>query len=426
MTSMSEYRDNYPRYYGRSPSPAFYSRQNQYDTYDDQDNELNYPVENIGYGYDSQDHVLESVRPRPQSTGGLPSTMRQTPSPLRWAMQDLMDSLDTMSPQIPFPPSPRDSYDDNTRYTEQTYDIMGYTPDGWKQPEPFDAENVQAHQADEVGAPYMYPGDVRPPPLLNYVDKTQSKLDTSQNYHQSPQRDNTDLDQRFAREGSPSRLSDRRPLSSHSVGKPPHTSLSFHPPMPPPHLHRQQETESITGHSAKHSIFSSTLSDYSTAASSLSTESAGSAGSFARKKYHQQRQEEKNNSGRTALSVLPKSTSNSVLKRRKSYGSSLKRTIGKLLSPSPTKPPPGTVTNHGDKIIEWQNVRRDVNRANTPSLQERAEHQERLEMSEGLQVIQPIKLLERIIEGDESASGSPILPDETFDISSISRTQSDC
>ena len=124
---------------------------------------------------------------------------------------------------------------------------------------------------------------------------------------------------------------------------------------------------------------------------------------------------------RETLSVVsPKPNSNAAaLKRRKSYGSALKKSIGKLLNSSPTKPPPGTVTDHGDKIIEWQNVRRDVNRANTPSEQERTEHRERLEMSEGIQVIRPIELLEHIIEGDESANGSPILPDETFDISSI-------
>jgi hypothetical protein len=119
------------------------------------------------------------------------------------------------------------------------------------------------------------------------------------------------------------------------------------------------------------------------------------------------------------LTVLPKSQSNVLaLKRRKSYGSSLKKTIGKLLNNSPTKPPPGSVTDHGDKIIEWQNVRRDVNRANTPSSQEREEHRERMEMTEGLELIRPIEILERIIEGDESANGSPILPDETFDITS--------
>jgi hypothetical protein len=118
--------------------------------------------------------------------------------------------------------------------------------------------------------------------------------------------------------------------------------------------------------------------------------------------------------------VLPKTDSNAGLKRRKSYGSSLKKTIGKLLNASPTKPPPGTVTDHGGKIIEWQNVRRDVNRANSPSPQERAEIREKLEMSEGVQVIPPIELLQRIVEGDESANGSPILPDETFDISRIS------
>ena len=65
-------------------------------------------------------------------------------------------------------------------------------------------------------------------------------------------------------------------------------------------------------------------------------------------------------------------------------------------------------------------MRRDVNRANSPSPQERAEIREKLEMSEGVQVIPPIELLQRIVEGDESANGSPILPDETFDISRIS------
>ena len=188
--------------------------------------------------------------------------------------------------------------------------------------------------------------------------------------------------------------------------------------MPPPHKQRHRETESETSHSAKNSIFSSATSDYSTVASTLSNASAGSAGSFARKKLHLQQRPEVT-SQRTALSVLPKGTLNGgALKRRKSYGSSLKKTIGKLLNTSPTKPPPGTVSDHGGKIIEWQNVRRDVNRANSPSAQERTEHRERLEMSEGVEVIRPIELLERIIEGDESANGSPILPDETFDISS--------
>jgi hypothetical protein len=188
--------------------------------------------------------------------------------------------------------------------------------------------------------------------------------------------------------------------------------------MPPPHSHRRQDNSSTTSHSTKYSIFSAGASDYSSA-SSASAGSAGSAGSFARKKARQRQAAEEAASERSALTVLPKSQSNVLaLKRRKSYGSSLKKTIGKLLNTSPTKPPPGTVTDHGDKIIEWQNVRRDVNRANTPSSQEREEHRERLEMSEGIELIRPIEILERIIEGDESANGSPILPDETFDITS--------
>jgi len=301
-------------------------------------------------------------------------------------------------------------YDD-----QQSYDPRGYPTDAWSQPERFEEEHARTRYSGEIIPPYMSPADMRPPPLLNYVDKMQSKLDRLQNYHYSPQRDAGDLDRE---ERSPSRISNFRPHSSHSVEKPLPTS-SFQPPIPPPHVHRHRETESIASHSTKHSIFSTTASDYSTVASSASTGSAGSAGSFARKKQQLLRQEQEANQ-RTALSVVaPKSNSNAAaLKRRKSYGSSLKKTIGKLLSTSPTKPPPGTVTDHGDKIIEWQNVRRDVNRANTPSEQERTEHRERLEMSEGIQVVRPIELLERIIEGDESANGSPILPDETFDISS--------
>ena len=415
---MSQYRDNQPQYSGRSPSPAFYAAQSRYDAYQDPDEELNYPVDDIGYAYDySPGHYgrNRSVSPRPRSAGHMPPSMRQTPSPLRWAMQDLMDSLDTMSPQAPL--APRNSHHDEVIYRYQPlYDTRGYATNTWEQPEPFDEEHARAHYSDEIVPPFMSPVDMRPAALVNYIDNVQSNLDRVENYHYSPQRD-ADRAER-----SPSRISNlnaTRPRSPQSVDKPRSTSPSFQPPMPPPHIHRHPETESVTSHSTKHSVFSAASSDYSTAPSSMSTGSAGSAGSFARKKHQLQRQEQETNR-RTALSVvLPKSNSNApALKGRKSYGSSLKKTIGKLLSTSPTKPPPGTVTDHGDKIIEWQNVRRDVNRANTPSTQERTEHRERLEMSEGIQVIRPIELLERIIEGDESANGSPILPDETFDISS--------
>jgi hypothetical protein len=269
----------------------------------------------------------------------------------------------------------------------------------------------------------MYPADMRPPPLLNYVDKMQSRIHRFQNYHYSPQQAENNVSGLYIEEHrSPSRISmmsDIRPRSAHSTDKALPASPTFRPPMPPPHRQRSRgrETPSETSHSTKHSIFSATASDYSTAASSASSGSAGSAGSFAKKKTQQQRLEQANASRRTALSVLPKNN-NGLLKRRKSFGSSFKKTVGKLLNTSPTKPPPGSVTDHGGKIIEWQNVRRDVNRANSPSPQERTEHRERLEMSEGIQVICPIEILQQIVEGDESANGSPILPDETFDISS--------
>lgn len=432
MTSMSQYRDNQPRYSGRSPSPAFYATQGDYEAYGDSDDELNYPVDNIDYIYDAHDHRhRRSVSPRPRSAAGVSSSMRQTPSPLRWAMQDLMDSLDTMSPQLPSTTSPRDSFADINFMDGQSHGYIGYPGDRWESTEPVHAGPPRLRDSDEIVPPYMYPADIRPPPLLNYVDKMECKFNRVQNCHHSPWREGDHFyqhyeGQRSPSERSPSRVSnpsDRRPRSSHSTNKALPTSPSYHPPIPPPHVHRHRETESITSQSTKNSAFSSNSSDYSTAASSVSTGSAGSAGAFARKKHQQQRQEQEINGRRTALSVvLPKSNSSaaSALKRRKSYGSSLKKTIGKLLSTSPTKPPPGTVTDHGDKIIEWQNVRRDVNRANTPSEQERTEHRERLEMSEGIELVRPIELLERIIEGDESANGSPILPDETFDITSNS------
>ena len=293
MTSMSQYRDSQPQYSGRSPSPAFHAVQGRYDVYDDQDEELNYPVDNIGYSYDPRDsHTRNrSVSPRPRSIGGMPPSIRQTPSPLRWAMQDLMNSLDTMNPQMPFSPL-RDSYENDIMYDDQqSYDPRGYPTDAWSQPERFEEEHARTRYSGEIIPPYMYPADMRPPPLLNYVDKMQSKLDRLQNYHYSPQRDAGDLDRE---ERSPSRISNFRPHSSHSVEKPLPTS-SFQPPIPPPHVHRHRETESIASHSTKHSIFSTTASDYSTVASSASTGSAGSAGSFARKKQQLLRQEQEAN-----------------------------------------------------------------------------------------------------------------------------------
>ena len=420
MTSMSQYRDTNPQYSGRSPSPAFYSSQGRYSAYDDPDDDLNYPIENIDYAYNSEG-IGRSFSPVPHSPVGVPSSLRQTPSPLRWAMQDLMDSLDTMSPPIaPTSSPPNDNYRRRILHDYQAHDPEGYVDDAWTRPEHHDSTGlIQVFESDQNTPPYSYPVDVGPPPLCNYNETIQSRLDRIQNYHYSRQQEDVDRNERYKQERSPSRLSvnsSSRPRSAHSLHKPLPTSPSFQPPVPP--IHRHRENESVTSHSTKHSVFSTAASDYSTATSSLSNGSAGSAGAFARKKAQQRRQEQETTAPRTALSVVPKGRSNSALKRRKSYRSSLKKTIGKLLNTSPTKPPPGTVTEHGDKIIEWQNVRRDVNRANTPSSQERIEHRERLEISEGLEVIRPIELLERIIEGDESAKGSPILPDESFDIAS--------
>lgn len=426
MTSMSQYQDNYPRYSGRSPSPAFYAVQDRYGSYNEPDDELNYPVDNVGYAYDDHyDHQRrQSVSPRPRSAAG--NHIERTPSPLRWAMQDLMDSLDTMTPHLPSAPSPQpDFYDRHDMLHEEQ--VPAWQSNSWNPEDQFRSQSPLPLEAEEAMPPYMYPTDMRPPPLLNYVDRMQSKLDRFQNYHYSPERHERSesvASNYYEQERPASRISnvsDLRPRSSHSMNKPLPSSPSFQPPMPPPHKQRHRETESDTSHSAKNSIFSSATSDYSTVASSVSNASAGSAGSFARKKLHLQRQQQQPEvtSQRTALSVLPKGTLNGgALKRRKSYGSSLKKTIGKLLNTSPSKPPPGTVSDHGGKVIEWQNVRRDVNRANSPSPQERMEHRERLEMSEGVELIRPIELLERIVEGDESANGSPILPDETFDISS--------
>jgi hypothetical protein len=407
MTSLNHYGEpELPS--ARPPSAsqaAIYQFRNHYDDYQETfDEDSPYPEEELDRDalneYD--DRHFDS---RARGSAALSSVVRQTPSPLRWAMQDLMESLDTMSPPTRFPPSPRDSWAPATEYAQFELEPS----DTWVHPE----SRLESQFPDFGSSDCPYPEDMRPPPLLNYVDKMQAKLDRFNNSQYAPHRDtfNPLLD-RSRPQSRLSNSSDLRPRSSHSVNKP-----LPQPPIPPPHSHRRQDTSSTTSHSTKYSIFSAGASDYS-AASSASAGSAGSAGSFARKKARQ-RQAEEAASERSALTVLPKSQSNVLaLKRRKSYGSSLKKTIGKLLNTSPTKPPPGSVTDHGDKIIEWQNVRRDVNRANTPSSQERDEHRERLEMAEGLELIRPIEILERIIEGDESANGSPILPDETFDISS--------
>lgn len=426
MTSLSQYRDDHPRYFGRAPSPLLYSAQCHQGTYDEFDDELNYPVDSIEYSQDSNSCLAPHYRssPRPRSAGAIPSSMRQTPSPLRWAMQDLMDSLDIMSPQLPGIPSPRHSpYDPNIlRQDDPLQEFCNYPANAWESPECFQSESNRGHNHDEMMAPYIYPADVPHPPLLDDVEKMQSKLDRFQKSQYSHQRERNDYDSRYSAERPYSQLSNRsdlRPRSSYSVDKSLATPPSSQPPIPPPHIHKHHGAESTTSCSTKNSIFSSSASDYSTAASFASTRSAGSAGSFARKKLRQLQKQEPTEQ-QTALGVLPKSNYNaSALKHRKSYGSSLKKTIGKLLNASPAKPAPGTVTDHGDKIIEWQNVRRDVNRANTPSIQERTEYRERLEMLEGIQIIRPLELLEQIIEGDESVNGSPILPDEAFDISSM-------
>src|SRR5271154_2695278 len=121
MTSMSQYRDMNPRYSGRSPSPAFYSSQVRHSQYDYPDDDLSYPVDNIGYIYDPPNYQGIGRRPCPQ-----------TPSPLRWAMQDLMNSLDTMSPPLPHAPSP--PHDNYQRRIPHDYNPEGYADDIWAPP----------------------------------------------------------------------------------------------------------------------------------------------------------------------------------------------------------------------------------------------------------------------------------------------------
>jgi hypothetical protein len=409
-TSMSQYRDSelYTPYAPSTLQPSFHHNRNYLEESQASfDESLQYPELDVN-DFAPNEYDAGYFGSRPRSSAGLSSGMRQTPSPLRWAMQDLIESLDTMSPAARFPPSPGEYWAPDGQHDQHPLERRH----SWSQ---FDA--LPDFQTTDLASEDRYPEDMQPPPRPNYVDKMQARLDRFHNLQFAPHRDNfTSKIDEDRPQSRLSNLSNPRPPSSHSVNKP---LPNFpQPPIPPPHHISRHDTSSTTSHSAKYSIFSANTSDYSSA-SSVSAGSAGSAGSFARKKARQQRQEEEAASQRSSLTVLPKSQSNILaLKRRKSYGSSLKKTIGKLLSTSPTKPPPGTVTDHGDKIIEWQNVRRDVNRANTPSPQEREEHCERLEMAEGLELIRPIEILERIIEGDESANGSPILPDETFDISS--------
>jgi len=426
MTSMSQYRDNYPRYTGRSPSPAFYSSHDRYDHPHAYDDDLHYPIEPLQYSSENLPHqrMEDDTETHPRSAGGMAQSMRQTPSPLRWAMQDLMESLDTMSPELR-PVSPSTSFHDfHPTYLphEHPYDQLGPPSQELWDTDDIYQKTLYTQHVDNGVPQYTYPSDMRPPQLLNYVDKMQSRLDRLQNYHTTPQ--SGDFGPIYEdEERSISRISNRsdlQPRSSYSVDKPLPASPSFFVPKPPPHSSSHKGTGSIASHSTKYSIFSSaSTSDYSSATSQASSGSAGSAGQFAKKRLQQLRERQAATEQQTAMNFLPKgSSTNGLLRRKKSYGASLKKTIGKLLNTSPTKPPPGTVTDHGGKIIEWQNARRDVNRANTPSAQERLEQRERLELEEGIDVIRPFEILQQIIEGDESANGSPILPDESFDITS--------
>jgi hypothetical protein len=423
MTSMSQYHSR------RSPSPAFYAAHEHYDSSRDYDQDLHYPVEPLQCPLEHPylHRTIEEECLRPNIVSNTTHGVRQTPSPLRWAMQDLMESLDTMTPQLrPGPPSSPESASLSSRYTPNGIrheHLDKQIKENWGS-EDYNHKIHYDDVAEDIGPQYTYPFHMRPPPLLNYVDKMQSKLERLHNYRleQDQTAPAKECDNR-----SPSRISNGsvvRPGSAYSVDKSLPASPSIFPPKPPPHSSRHRDSESVTSHSTKYSIFSSNGSEYSSATSAGSNISAGSAGSFTMRKVRQQTQEEENVQQRRALGVLSKTSSNNgnsmngLLRRRKSYGASLKKTIGKLLNPSPSKPTPGSVTDHGGKIIEWQNARRDVNRANTPSAQELSQYREQLELGEGIQVIRPFEILQRIIEGDASANGNPILPDESFEISS--------
>ena len=326
-------------------------------------------------------------------------------------MQDLMDSLDAINTSIPSPSFYHGQL--NTQLGNLGSHIQeesrAYVPNTYGHHAGLDSDVPLSNGAADVDAPDGYPQNISDPGF-NYIETTQSRSPGFMHHSYAQQ---LGQHNEYSLDNEPS-ISDSRIHSPRSDELLPQL-WPFQPPMPPPHMDRHREDESVTSHSIKHSIFSSNASETSTTPSTGSAGSAGSAASFARRKL-QQSQERETASQRTGLNVFSKVESNGLLKRRKSYGSSLKKSIGKLLNTSPSKPAPGTISDHGDKVIEWQNVRRDVNRANTPSLQERTEYRERLEMEEGTEFVKPIEFLENIIEGDESSTGNPILPDETFDI----------
>ncbi|OLL24982.1 cytokinesis protein 3 [Neolecta irregularis DAH-3] len=304
--------------------------------------------------------------------------LNRTPSPLRFAMQDVLESLEGLrnpspdvSASIPYHPDDKEDTED-----EQYDDIVP------RRPNTSLGHSTKSAWRDSNGI-NQYPEDMKPPVPLTYAERMENKI--------------LRIEEGISRSGDPVR---------------------FPTPAPPPH----RSGTFRSNHSYQQSVFSG--HSHSTNATSISGCSAASGASHGRCKRtmdfgsvpsEQPVTRSTTNFDRphTSMSVMGPPP---ILKTKKSGLMKGKMIFTKILG----------VGNSNIKNVHsiqptgagWQEARRDVNRSNSPSLKEREEKWRNIEL-EGYKVLEPIVILEQEVDGDENANGGVVESNSRLNIDKL-------
>lgn len=426
-----------------------------------------------------------------------PALAGNTPSPLRNAMEDVMESLEHMTSHEERPVTPQDPwspeafaqhYQSPRRNHVRPETSLGIADRG-------------GYRDDDERDGIPYPDSQRPPSLRNYTDRMDDQLRRFQLSNHPVERfltDETDLPPApppkhsgysegiRPRTGDPASpripASPRNRKSMYEVGRksPSPTKLV----RPRPFSRTATVKSSTTSHQS--SSTNSTTSTAFTSASIMSGMSAGgfsatSAGSLARRKLKAMsliegqrfslsnfgRSETPSGNSRTSRTGSSASDSlPSVLRRGQTWAASEPVTsgagaLGGLATPKPKKTgflkkilnsaktstasargvasganspnpfitpkaiPNGINPIAGGKSLaqpqsqDWVQVRRDVNRSNTFSRNERIERQEKQQLMDQI-VLRPVDSLDDDVDGDEAADGGIVERPADFDAANLS------
>ncbi len=429
--------------------------------------------------------------PAPPSPGGIDGL---TPSPLREAMDDVMEQLDALgvaprrsdSPEPPpLDPWSPESFDMVSQRSKRRHEplrpqtSMGIAEQIDEGYETYSGSGISSHNQGFKA----YKRDPEPAQLSNYVERMESRLRDLQPAHSGYEEDD-------------GYVPTPPPKSQHTYERPKSSVDMRAPPEQPRLRHKKSAYEvgrQVLGRTltSKTSTTNSSSATQSTNRSLMSGVSAGgisatSAGSLARKNqaraqsamgmrefdedrpetpftgvtYHSSHASGESRSksqagfhddalGGIGGLVQPKAKKQNFIKRildsartgvASSRGSIATAGAGSIQTSSPaSRPPPlgGMAAISGGPLagmhegdaaremglgngVDWVQVRRDVNRSNSLSRNERAERKDRCQMLD-CPAIDPVDELYDSIDGDEGADGMPVAEPTNYQAINLSQ-----